>query len=143
LGISNIFDNFNDCENDDRILSKSSEKGENIGSQDNSQPTSLKGKQGEGGDRVALPNSVRSLDNQNDLWIGFKRYLVSEGQSPSSIRYKISYGRRYYNVLVSANASELNSLTGDKKSHAMKSLASLAKFLGSYDRWLDLVRSYT
>jgi hypothetical protein len=139
LSISNIFDNFNDCENNDRILSKSSTKGENIGCPGKQRNS----KTGHGKrDMVALPNSVRSLDNQNVLWIGFKKYLESERQSASSIRDKLSYGRRYYNVLVSANASELHSLTGDKKSHAMKALASLAKFLGRYDRWLDLVRRY-
>jgi hypothetical protein len=113
LGILYNFNNFNDCDNNERILSKSNSKGENIGLQCK-QPNREIAQHGKRG-KTALPNSVRSLDNQNDLWIGFKKHLLSEGQSRSSIRDKISYGRRYYNVLVSVNASELQPLTGDKK----------------------------
>ena len=39
FGYFKHFDNFNDCENNDRILSKSSEKGENIGYKTTTNPS--------------------------------------------------------------------------------------------------------
>ena len=45
-------------------------------------------------------------------------------------------------VLQSGNASELLSLTNDKRIHAMKSLASLSKYLGCYDKWISIRHNY-
>lgn len=39
------------------------------------------------------------------------------------------------------NASELQSLTDDKKSYAMKALPSFAKFIGKYAIWLENIDS--
>ncbi|MDQ3083660.1 MAG: hypothetical protein M3Q77_02465 [Thermoproteota archaeon] len=33
-------------------------------------------------------------------------------------------------------------LSHDKKSHVMKAVASLAKFTGRYDIWLDIIRRF-
>jgi hypothetical protein len=93
-------------------------------------------------DRVALPFSVRSESVHQDLWIDFRRYLSAEGQSTSSIRDKVSYAKRYHHVLETNDADSLQSLSSNTKSHAMKALASLAKFTGRYDEWLDMVRRY-
>ncbi len=93
---------------------------------------------------VTLPNSVRleSGNRPNEVWPDFKNYLCAERQSTSSIRDKVSYAKRYCHVLGTGNASELQPLSADKKSHAMKALASLAKFTGRYDEWLDIVKRY-
>ena len=93
-------------------------------------------------DGVTLPNPVRSAGVLPDLWPDFKNYLSAGGQSKSSIRDKVSYAKRYYHVLGKGNAAELQPLSADKKSHAMKALASLAKFTGRYDEWLDTVKRY-
>jgi len=93
-------------------------------------------------DKVTLPSSVRSANIQQDLGVDFRNYLSAEGQSRSSIRDKVSYAKRYHHVLGTGNAAELQPLSADKKSHAMKALASLAKFTGRYDEWLDTVKRY-
>jgi len=75
---------------------------------------------------ATLPNSVRShpVDSHLEIWNNFKNYLVKNNHSQNSIRDKISYAKRYYQVLETTNAAELAILSPDKKSHAMKALAS-------------------
>ena len=38
------------------------------------------------------------------------------------------------------DAMDLSKLTPDVNAHGMKALASLSKFLGRYDDWLDIVK---
>ena len=40
------------------------------------------------------------------------------------------------------NAHELSKLTPKVKAHAMKALASLSKFLGRHDQWLDIIKRH-
>jgi hypothetical protein len=87
-----------------------------------------------------LLNSVRSLNDE--FWNDFRSYLTNEKHSPSSIRDKISYAKRFHQVLKIRDASLISSLSPDVKSHAMKSLASLSKYLGLYDEWLEIIRKY-
>jgi hypothetical protein len=75
---------------------------------------------------ATLPNTVRSANGQHDLWPDFRRYLLAEGQSRSSIRDKVSYAKRFYHILETGNAVELQPLSADIKSHTKKALASLA-----------------
>ncbi len=95
------------------------------------------------GSQETLLKSVRFLDEQQqDLWFDFKCYLTKCNQSHGSIRDKISYGKRYYHLLETKNAAELLVLSPDKKSHAMKALAALSKFLGKYDVWVDMIKKF-
>ncbi len=87
-----------------------------------------------------LPHSVRSLNDE--FWDNFRSYLTNEQHSPSSIRDKISYAKRFYFVLEYEDALSLTQLTPDVKSHVMKSLANLSKFIGKYDRWLEVVKKH-
>ncbi len=81
------------------------------------------------GPEEILLKSVRLFDEQKqDLWVNFKNYLVNSNQSHGSIKDKISYGKRYYQILETKNAAELSVLSPDKKSHSMKALAALSKF---------------
>jgi hypothetical protein len=45
-------------------------------------------------------------------------------------------------ILHNGNAQGLMQLTPDKRIHAMKALASLSRFLGSYDVWLQIRQRY-
>jgi hypothetical protein len=58
------------------------------------------------------------------------------------MRDRLSYASRFCHVLEERNASGLFALTPDVKAHAMKALASLSKFLGVYDEWLDLIKRH-
>lgn len=100
-----------------------------------------------GDDNNILLNSVRfekqrQQHPQYDLWTEFKEYLEKENQSKSSIKNKICYAKRFYSKLESMNARDLAKLTPDVKSHSMKALASLSKFLGRYDKWLEIIKRY-
>ncbi len=90
--------------------------------------------------RETLPNSVRSASD--DFWIDFRSYLSNEKHSKSSIRDKVSYARRFYHILQNKDASSVVKLTPDTKSHVMKALAALSKFLGKYDDWLGIIKRY-
>ncbi len=90
----------------------------------------------------SLLNSVRYSKEQQDLWKDFKEYLVSQKQSKSSIRNKIGYAQRFYHILETKDAQDLLKLSHGSKTHTMKALASLSKFLGKYDQWLDIIRKY-
>lgn len=45
-------------------------------------------------------------------------------------------------MLETKNAAELLISSPDKKSHAMKALAALSKFLGKYDIWVDIINKF-
>jgi hypothetical protein len=89
---------------------------------------------------MALLNSVRN--KSQDLWTDFKSYLIAQKQSKSSIRNKVGYAQRFCHILESKDARELLQLSHGAKTHTMKALASLAKFLGKYDLWLDIIKKY-
>ena len=72
----------------------------------------------------------------------FKEYLKNENQSTSSIKNKVCYAKRFCYILDSMNVQDLTKLSPDVKAHAMKALASLSKFLGRYDQWLEIVNRH-
>jgi site-specific recombinase XerD len=73
--------------------------------------------------------------NDEKLIQNFKNYLIEQKQSPHTIRNKVQYVRRFYYVLQEDNAQDLLSLSPETRQHAMKSLASLSKFMRTYDEW--------
>ncbi|VFJ15179.1 integrase [Candidatus Nitrosocosmicus franklandus] len=85
-------------------------------------------------------NKLCSIDEK--LVQDFKEYLVNQKQSPHTIRNKIQYIKRFYYVLEEENAQDLMSVSPETRQHAMKSLASLSKFMGIYDRWQTLIKRF-
>jgi len=78
------------------------------------------------------PAMSRQIDSV--FWEQYNRYLRSV-VSHHTASDRMSYGMKYYHILADGNASELLSLNNEKRIHVMKSLASLAKYLGCYDNW--------
>jgi hypothetical protein len=70
------------------------------------------------------------IEYNDQLWIKFKEYLVKQIQSPHTVRNKVQYVKRFYYVLENENAQDLLSVSIETRQHAMKSLASLSKYLG-------------
>jgi len=66
------------------------------------------------------------------LWTDFKEYLIAQIQSKSSIRNKVGYAQRFWYILEQKDAQDILKLSHGSKTYAMKSLASLSKFLGKY-----------
>ncbi len=93
---------------------------------------------------ITLPNSVRLPSSLNDsnLWVDFRNYLINEGQRKHSVRNKVGYAKRFYHILETGNAQDLLKLSHGSKVHTMKALASLSKYFGKYDQWLDIVKKY-
>ena len=94
-----------------------------------------------------LPNSVRLssssvIPDREELWDDFRRYLINEGQRKHSVRNKVGYAKRYCQILETKDARVLLNLSHGSKVHTMKALASLSKYLGKYDQWLDIVKKY-
>jgi intergrase/recombinase len=83
-----------------------------------------------------------NIEYNDQLWIKFKEYLVKQHQSPHTVRNKVQYVKRFYYVLEKENAQDLLSVSIETRQHAMKSLASLSKYLGIYDKWQDLIKRY-
>jgi hypothetical protein len=52
------------------------------------------------------------------------------------------YATKYCHILTFGNASELLTLNDEKRNHVMKSLASLSKFVGCYDKWKQIRERY-
>ena len=82
------------------------------------------------------------INNNKDVWKNFEKYLISQGQSKHTIRNKLQYTKRFYHVLNQENAKDLLIVSLQTRQHAMKSLASLSKYLGIYDKWQDIKKRY-
>ena len=55
---------------------------------------------------------------------------------------RLSYSKKYAYVLVSGDAKDIFALSDDKRIHVMKSLATLSKYLGCYDKWNQIRQRY-
>ena len=85
-----------------------------------------------------LPESVRKNANI-DHQIDWSRYTAYLGKNFSKhIARRFSYSVKYYQILVTGDASNLVVLSFDKRMHIMKALATLSKFLGCYDKWKEI-----
>ena len=72
----------------------------------------------------------------------FTQYLVSVGLNQVTMKTRIAYARKCYNLLVTGDFSEIMEFSNDKKKHIMKSLALLSKYLGCYDKWQEYKNRY-
>jgi len=61
---------------------------------------------------------------------------------PRIARDMVSYARRYCHYLFKRDFSELKMLSDGKRRHILKSLSALAKYLGIYEDFRELVRNY-
>ena len=81
----------------------------------------------------------RELDEE--FWDRLKEYLKVTHREKSII-CRLSYAKKYHHVLLEGNAKDILSLSDQKRLQVMKSLASLSKFMGCYDKWKDIKEKY-
>jgi hypothetical protein len=84
-------------------------------------------------------------------WKGFEAYLLQRCNKKTT-GDRLRYARRYGSVILgnvdnnnnnnNNNISDILQLSGEKRLHVMKTLSSLAKYTGQYDRWLQLRQRY-
>jgi len=85
-------------------------------------------------DRVTILGSV--LD-----WGRFQEY-VRNNYSRVHASAIINYARRYWYVLVREDFSDILTLSPAKRRHVLSALACLSKFLGKYDRFVELKKKH-
>ena len=81
----------------------------------------------------------RELDEE--FWDRLKEYLKVTHRE-KSIVCRLPYAKKYHHVLLEGNAKDILSLSDQKRLQVMKSLASLSKFMGCYDKWKDIKEKY-
>ncbi len=104
--------------------------------------TSIHEKENRRRERDFLVSGNNNIVISQQLIGEFKDYLIKQKQSPHTIRNKIQYVKRFSYILKQGNAQDLLSVSAETRQHAMKSLASLSKYMGIYDRWHDIIRKY-
>ena len=74
-------------------------------------------------------------------WHLFDQYLDSNSYRRDHTYWR-NVAKKYYNVLLTGNATQLLTLTQSKRWAAMKALTHLAKFLGLYQQWREIIQRY-
>jgi hypothetical protein len=74
-------------------------------------------------------------------WDQFKQFLLQRTNSKTTAE-RLRYSKQFVSVLQTGDAQPLLQVTPDKRIHAMKGLASLSRFLGRYDTWLQIRQRY-
>jgi len=83
-----------------------------------------------------LPGGEGAID-----WAGFETWLAGAFRRKQASERR-NYARQFGHCLLTRNLSELRTLTDDKRCHVLKALSALAKFLGVYDDFKQLVHNY-
>jgi intergrase/recombinase len=74
-------------------------------------------------------------------WEEFKAWLSGRFEVRTAQR-RLRYAEKFHHCLLNRNFAELQLLNNNKRSHILKALSALAKFLGIYDDFKALVRNY-
>jgi len=83
------------------------------------------------------PYQVSSLN-----WNDFERYLSSVYSNRKTARERFNYAGQYAHCLLDGNFSDLEVLSDSKRGHVLKALSVLAKYLGIYQQFRQLVSDY-
>ncbi len=134
--LNNFSHNLTECKDKLQNIESKSANSTYIGSQVYSdEGNSLSSK------KEILLKSVRCRYDDT-FWKDFKNYLVRNGQRHHSVRNKVGYAKRFYYILETKDAHDVQILSHGSKVHTMKALASLSKFLGKYNLWLEIAKIF-
>lgn len=75
------------------------------------------------------------------LWDNYKNYLALK-VSRITASNLFRYARKYYYILTTQDASDLQILPQEKRIHVMNALSSLSKFLGIHKDWKKLIQNF-
>ena len=73
---------------------------------------------------------------------GFETYLSKVLISRKDKTYLAAVASKFKHVLETGNASELQTMTHDKKRQVMRALAHLSKFNGTYENWQKIIKNH-
>jgi hypothetical protein len=74
-------------------------------------------------------------------WQKFHQFLLQR-MTAKTAEDRLRYAKLYSHKLETGNVQQLLQLSPDKRIHAMKAISCLAKYTGTYDRWLQLSQRY-
>jgi len=80
---------------------------------------------------------IRDVD-----WEGFQDWLMRQ-MSKQYAKDSYSYARKYADCLFNRDLTPLLTLRPTLKTHVVKALSNLAKYLGMHDEFLALMRKYS
>jgi len=81
------------------------------------------------------------FDEKSVNWASFREFLKASC-SERVARGRVRYAKKYHHCLLKSNLSELNTFSDSKRNHTMKGLSALAKFLGIYGDFKDLIKAH-
>jgi intergrase/recombinase/post-segregation antitoxin (ccd killing protein) len=85
----------------------------------------------------AINGEIRDVD-----WEGFQDWLMMQ-MSKQYAKDSYSYARKYADCLFNRDLTPLLTLRPTLKTHVVKALSNLAKYLGMHDEFLALMRKYS
>jgi len=92
--------------------------------------------------RSCCNNGVHCEESDKHVnWEQFQEWLESKYRFRTAHDY-LRYSKRYCQCLLSRDFNELLILSEHKKTHIMKALSALSKFLGMHEEFLKLVKNY-
>jgi len=68
--------------------------------------------------------------------------MIFERYSREHARDILRYSKRFHTYLLQGDLRKIQLLNDSKRNHVMKALSALSKFLGIYDYWRNLIKSY-
>jgi len=90
---------------------------------------------------LALPEPTVLETPFNIDWEKFRVFL-SGSCSLENVKDKVRYARKYCGLLFNRDFSLLHGFSEHKRTHILKALSGLAKFLGMYEDFKGLVKNY-
>jgi len=75
-------------------------------------------------------------------WEDFERYVFNVYRNRNTAKDRIRYAKQFADCLLENNYSRLLELSDDKRTHVMKALSCLAKYLGVYENFKKAIRDY-
>ena len=91
--------------------------------------------------RRSSPREGPLIRNSRFDWMKFKKWL-NQRYRPKTVISRFNYARKYADLLISGDLSDLQLMSDDKRVHVLKALSALSKFLGCHDYFSGLVKNY-
>jgi len=87
-----------------------------------------------------IANAPGLNDGQID-WEAFREWLL-RNHKPSVVRDYVNYSRRFSHCLLARDLTEVRDLRVTIRANVVKALSSLSKFLGIYDEYKTMLKSF-
>jgi hypothetical protein len=87
--------------------------------------------------RLTKKNGEESID-----WVAFPEWLAQENYQKDVASSMFSYAQQFSHCLLKRDLSDVRDLRNSFRPNIMKALSALAKFLGIYEEYRQLIKNY-